>query len=431
MNVKQTLYVLTQFPVEESILICGNHGIGKSQIVKQAARQLSVPCIDFRLSQNDVGDLKGMPFHVNGRTVFAPPEFFPLKEADAIQLKEFLGLTTDITKGRYGDKGILFLDEINRANREVQQAAFELVLDRRLNLRALPDGWRVVSAINDEDDIYTVNSLDPAFLSRFFMVKFNPSVEEWLDWAVGNRPEEQVIDTKKAAESQRLYDLSKNRVHPVVVDFIRRSPEFLDPTKELLSEASTKGVTKVHDRRAWHKFSNTINKLVADYEAGLLDQDPLSNATQAVNWMFTIAGGYVSTIAQAAFKKFLETDYKALDANVILNKWTDDIAAKIKDIVDKGRITEVAGYNELLLAWIKENVTDTLSGKQSDNLARYLDLMPNEAIGDFWKKFNKELKPISEKWYTVKSLRGEPNHKIILRATVNPTALKKTQAVAK
>ena len=406
MNVQKTLYCLTHFPVEESILICGNHGIGKSQIVKQAARQLGVPCIDFRLSQNDVGDLKGMPFHVNGRTVFAPPEFFPLKEADAVQLKEFLGLTNDITKGRYGDKGILFLDVINRANREVQQAAFELVLDRRLNLRALPDGWRVVSAINDEDDIYTVNSLDPAFLSRFFMIKFNPTDKEWLDWAVANN------------------------VHPVIVDFIRGHKELLDPSKELLSEASTKGVTKVHDRRAWHKFSNTINKFVADYEAGILEKDPLGNTSEAVNWMFEVAGGYVSTIAQAAFKKFLETSYKALDADVILNKWTDDIAGKIKDIVDNGRITELSGYNEKILAWIKANVTDALSGKQSDNLARYLDLMPNELIGDFWKKFNKEDKVKSEKWYTVKSLRGEFNHKIILRATVNPTALKKNEAKA-
>ena len=405
MNVKQTLYCLTQFPVDESILICGNHGIGKSQIVKQAASKLNVPCIDFRLSQNDVGDLKGMPFHVNGRTVFAPPEFFPLREADAIQLKEFLGLTTEITKGRYGDKGILFLDEINRANREVQQAAFELVLDRRLNLRALPDGWRVVSAINDEDDIYTVNSLDPAFLSRFFMIKFNPTVEEWLSWAV------------------------EKGLHPVIVDFIRRQPEMLDPTKEMLVEASTKGITKVHDRRAWHKFSNTINKLVADYEKGDLDKDPLGKETAAVNWMFQVAGGYVSTIAQSAFKKFLETDYQALDANIIINKWTDDIADKIKDIVAKNRITEIAAYNELIIAWTLANVKDALNSRQSENISQYLRLVPNEAVGDYWKKWNKSQKAVSEAWYQQKC-HGEPNHNIFLRATVNPTTLKKNMAAA-
>jgi len=406
MNVKQTLECLTQLPISQSILLCGNHGIGKSQVVKQAAKILDVPCIDFRLSQNDVGDLKGMPFHVNGRTIFAPPEWFPLKEADMVQLKEFLGLTANITKGRYGDKGILFLDEPNRAVREVQQAAFELILDRRLNLRELPDGWRVVSAVNDEDDIYTVNSMDPAFLSRFFVIKFNPTVEEWLEWAI------------------------LNNVHPVVVEFIRRHPELLDPTKELLQEASTKGITLVHNRRAWEMFSRTINKMEADHKAGLRSQNPLSKDVQAVNWMFQLAGGYISTVAQSAFKKFLETDYQALDANIILNKWNDDVEARLKDIVAKSRITEIAAYNELLIAWLLENSNGDITEERGLNLARYLDLLPNEPALDFWKKWNKVDKIASEKWYKFKSLRNEPNHKIILSVTVNPVLYKKNQAAA-
>ncbi len=91
MNIKQTKDMLLNLPIEIAILISGNHGIGKSAIVKQVAKFLDIPCIDFRLSQNDVGDLKGMPFHVKGRTVFAPPEFFPIREADAIELKDLLG----------------------------------------------------------------------------------------------------------------------------------------------------------------------------------------------------------------------------------------------------------------------------------------------------------------------------------------------------
>jgi predicted nucleic acid-binding protein/ribosomal protein L30E len=406
MNVKQTLECLTQLPISQSILICGNHGLGKSQVVKQAAKILDVPCIDFRLSQNDVGDLKGMPFHVHGRTVFATPEWFPLKETDMVQLKEFLGLTADIAKSRYGDKGILFLDEPNRAVREVQQAAFELILDRRLNLRELPDGWRVVSAVNDEDDIYTVNSMDPAFLSRFFVIKFNPSVEEWLEWAI------------------------LNNVHPVIVEFIRRYPELLDPTKELLQEASTKGITLVHNRRAWEMFSRTINKMEADHKAGLRSQNPLSKGVQAVNWMFQLAGGYISTVAQSAFKKFLETDYQALDANIILNKWDKDVEARLKDIVAKNRITEIAAYNELLIAWLLENSPRDITEERGLNLARYLDLLPNEPALDFWKKWNKVDKVASEKWYKMKSLRNEFNHKIILSVSVNPILYKKNQAAA-
>jgi hypothetical protein len=406
MNMKQTLRCLLTFPIEESILLCGNHGIGKSQIVKQAAAKLGIPCIDFRLSQNDVGDLKGMPFHVNGRTVFAPPEFFPLKEADAIELKEFLGLTNDISKGRFGDKGILFLDEINRANREVQQAAFELVLDRRLNLRALPDGWRVVSAINSEDDIYSVNSLDPAFLSRFFKIDLEPTVEEWLTWA------------------------ESSGVHPVIVEFIRKNDTLLDPTKEQLIEASTKGVVKLHDRRAYHKFSNTIHKMVADYEAGLESKDPLAKDTAQVNWMFMVASGYLGTIASAQFKNFLETDYQALDANAILNKWSEEVEARLKNVVEIGRIPELSGYNEGLLAYIRKNIKDKLNTTQAKNLARYFTLMPNELRGDLWQKFHKENKPVAEAWYREASLDGRPNKTIVLSALVNPDAAKKNAALA-
>jgi len=406
MKMSQTLRCLLTFPIEESILLCGNHGIGKSQIVKQAAAKLGIPCIDFRLSQNDVGDLKGMPFHVNGRTVFAPPEFFPLKEADAIELKEFLGLTNDISKGRFGDKGILFLDEINRANREVQQAAFELVLDRRLNLRALPDGWRVVSAINSEDDIYSVNSLDPAFLSRFFKIDLEPTVEEWLTWA------------------------ESSGVHPVIVEFIRKNDTLLDPTKEQLIEASTKGVVKLHDRRAYHKFSNTIHKMVADYEAGLESKDPLAKDTAQVNWMFMVASGYLGTIASAQFKNFLETDYQALDANAILNKWSEEVEARLKNVVEIGRIPELSGYNEGLLAYIRKNIKDKLNTTQAKNLARYFTLMPNELRGDLWQKFHKENKPVAEAWYREASLDGRPNKTIVLSALVNPDAAKKNAALA-
>lgn len=403
MNVKQTFEVLTTFPIEESILIIGKHGIGKSQIVKQAAAHLSVPCIDFRLSQNDVGDLKGMPFHVRGRTVFAPPEFMPLTEKDVTALKELLGLKEDISLGRYGDKGILFLDEINRANREVQQAAFELVLDRRMNLRPLPDGWRVVSAVNDDDDIYNVNSLDPAFLSRFFVIPFDPSQEEWFAWA------------------------DKAGIHPAIVEFLRRYPDFLDPTTELLKEASSKGITKVHDRRAWDKFSRTLNKLIDDNAKGVRADDPLSKAAQPLNFLTMVAQGFVGHLAAVKFRSFIETDYQALDAATILNKWSDAVEKQINKIVDIGRIPELATYNDALIAHIKKHVKDKLNPTQKKNLSKYLSMIPKEVRADIWQKFNQDCKAISEDWYMTP---GANNGDLVLGALVNPDKAKKATAPA-
>jgi hypothetical protein len=405
MNIKQTKDMLLNLPLEISILISGNHGIGKSAIVRQVARTLGVPCIDFRLSQNDVGDLKGMPFHIKGRTVFAPPEFFPLREADALELKDLLGLAEDISLGRYGDKGILFLDEINRANREVQQAAFELVLDRRLNLRSLPDGWRVVAAINGDDSIYTVNEMEPAFLSRFALIDLRPTFQEWYSWG----------ETEGA-------------IHEAILQFLRKQPEYLDPTAELLKDAAVRGVVKVHDRRAWEMFSKTLKKFEADHQAGTRPYAPLAKTEEAYSSLILVSGAFVGNMASTAFKTFVEMDYNALDANIILNKYTEEINDKLLGIVAIGRTPELAAYNDMIVAYVKKNIKTKLSASQKNNLTRYVSILPNELIGNFWQQFNEELKEISEDWYSHDNKEGKKTSAIIMGALVNPNAKKKMDA---
>lgn len=399
MNITQTKNMLMTLPIEIAILISGNHGIGKSAVVRQVAKTLGVPCVDFRLSQNDVGDLKGMPFHIKGRTVFAPPEFFPLKEADALELKDLLNLTEDISLGRYGDKGILFLDEINRANREVQQAAFELVLDRRLNLRSLPDGWRVVAAINGDDSIYTVNAMEPAFLSRFALINLQPTLQEWLSWAEGD-----------------------GHIHDAIVQFIRKQPDLLDPTPEMIKEAMKRGVVKVHDRRAWELFSKTLNKYEIDAANGERPFKPLAKNEEAYSELILVAGMFVGITASTMFKTFIEMDYDALDANIILNKYDDTIEKKLLSIVESGRTPELAAYNDMIIAYIKKTVNTKLSKAQKTNLTKYLYVLPNELIGNFWQNFNESLKEISEDWYDHDNDRTADK---IMSALVNPNAIAK------
>jgi hypothetical protein len=399
MNITQTKNMLRTLPIEIAILISGNHGIGKSAIVRQVAQFLGIPCVDFRLSQNDVGDLKGMPFHIKGRTVFAPPEFFPLKEADAIELKELLNLTEDISLGRYGDKGILFLDEINRANREVQQAAFELVLDRRLNLRSLPPGWRVVAAINGDDSIYTVNAMEPAFLSRFALINLQPTQQEWLSWAEG-----------------------EGKIHDSIVQFIRKNPDLLDPTPEMIKEAMKRGVVKVHDRRAWELFSKTLNKFEVDAANGERPYKPLTKNEEAYSELILVSGMFVGITASTMFKSFIEMDYDALDANIILNKYDDSIQKKLESIVEAGRTPELAAYNDMIIAYIKKTVKTKMSKAQKTNLTNYLYVLPNELVGNFWQNFNETLKEISEDWYDHDNDRTANR---IMGALVNPNAVAK------
>jgi hypothetical protein len=390
MNAKETVKTLTYLPNEIAVMLKGNHGIGKSQIVKQVAENLGIPCIDFRLSQNDVGDIKGIPFQRNGRTVFSPPEFMPITEKDANELKELLGLAEDVSMGRFGDAGILFLDEINRASREVQQAAFELVLDRRLNLRSLPEGWKVVTAINDNDDLYTVGTLDPAFVSRFMVIDFNPSYEEWMEWA---------------------RDSAQGNIHDAVTTFLTKHPELLDPNSDTIDENNKEGVRKLFDRRSWHRFSDTI-KSFEEKEMPLLDK-----SASGMAYLTQVAAGFLGTTCAIKFKSFVENDYESLSAEIILNKWSKDVEAKLKSIVDAGRIPELAAYNDLIIEHLKKAKKFGKNGKK--NLTKYTELMPKEIVSGFWQSFNQELRALSEEWYN-----SDPaNAQIILKAIVNPDAL--------
>ena len=157
--------------------IIGRHGIGKSQIVHQVFESLGYKVIDIRLGQMaDAGDLVGLP------------EFDRDAEMKAIA-------TRFITPDRFpkkGEKAVIFFDEINRANKDILQAIFEIVLDKRmgdyaLDTTILEDGVPMqflVTAMNPATDDYaTLDFSDKAFQDRFSHVKFEPTANEWLEYA--------------------------------------------------------------------------------------------------------------------------------------------------------------------------------------------------------------------------------------------------------
>lgn len=141
----------------------GAPGIGKSQIVQQTGAALGLTVQDVRAVLLDPVDLRGLP-HVNGdgRSHWAEPEFLPRDGA-----------------------GVLFLDELNRAPTLVQNACFQLVLDRKLGEYELPAGWRVVAACNRETDGGGITRMPSALANRFTHLDVEPDLEDWCKWAIG------------------------------------------------------------------------------------------------------------------------------------------------------------------------------------------------------------------------------------------------------
>lgn len=162
-NVTELVKLLDIMSAEQNIMLVGNHGIGKSEILTEYFSAKGMPVIALFLGQmSDPGDLIGIPTknEVTGKTDFMPPYWFPLD----------------------GKPIVLFLDELNRARPEVLQTIMDLALNRKLAGRRLPEGSRIISAVN-EGNQYQLTDLDPALVSRFNIINFRPSVQEWLLWA--------------------------------------------------------------------------------------------------------------------------------------------------------------------------------------------------------------------------------------------------------
>ncbi|HJZ54999.1 MAG TPA: AAA family ATPase [Gemmataceae bacterium] len=154
----------------ESLLLLSPPGVGKSEVVHQAAREAGLQVRSLLGTQIAPEDVSGVPKLVRDRAVFCPPRLL-LPDDD----KPFC----------------LFLDELPAAPPEVQKAFYSLLLERRVGEYRLPKGTWVVAAGNRSEDRALVRTMSSALLNRVFVVPVKVDLGEWLAWAAGAgvRPE--------------------------------------------------------------------------------------------------------------------------------------------------------------------------------------------------------------------------------------------------
>jgi MoxR-like ATPase len=177
-------------------LIEGPTGIGKSQIVEQLAAELGIEFVVLDLSLLEPPDLVGLPQMQNGRTVYAPPSILPRAGA-----------------------GILMLEELNRAERYIQQPALQLLSARRLHEYVLPDDWAVFAAVNPETADYHVHGMDRALRARFLELRAYADRATWVAWAIANDVHPAVVAI--AREHDRIFEEIPPRTWTYVSDVLR------------------------------------------------------------------------------------------------------------------------------------------------------------------------------------------------------------------
>ena len=167
--------VETAFRIKRSIMIMGQPGVGKSQIIAQIANRSNRPVIDMRLAQFDSTDIRGVPYFdpETKKMEWAEPSTLPTNEKLA--------------------NAIIFLDELNTAPPLVQSAAYQLVLDRKLGDYELPPGVDIVAAGNRTEDRGATFDMAMPLRNRFIFVNLEVNFEEWQEWAIENGLAREVI----------------------------------------------------------------------------------------------------------------------------------------------------------------------------------------------------------------------------------------------
>ena len=199
----------------ESVRMEAVHGIGKSKIVESWAEEKDIHLEILFLSQQEVGDLIGIPENINGFMQWSKPAW--------------LGRMEKAHKD--GKHCALFLDELARAPLDVRQASLQLVLEGKIHDHSLPvlDGLKTfIVAADNPSDLYQTDDLDAALLSRFSTYDVEVDVDGWLNWA------------------------RMSEVLPVITDYIAENSEKLH-----FQNDKDKG----SDPRAWAKLSDLLKNV--------------------------------------------------------------------------------------------------------------------------------------------------------------------------
>ena len=147
---------------EQSFLLLSAPGIGKSEMVYEAAREAGLPCRSLLGTQIAPEDVSGVPRIIGERSVFCPPRVLLPERPEPF---------------------CLFLDELPACAPDVQKAFYSLLLERRLGEHALPPGTWVVAAGNRLQDRALVRAMSSALVNRVTILQIRHDVDEWLAWA--------------------------------------------------------------------------------------------------------------------------------------------------------------------------------------------------------------------------------------------------------
>lgn len=192
-------------------LATGAPGIGKSDLIAQAATEADADMILSHPAVADPTDAKGLPWVVDGHATFLP--------------------FGELDRALHADKPtVWFLDDLGQASPAVQSSYMQLLLARRVNGHVLSEHVTFAAATNRRIDRAGVTGILEPVKSRFgTIVELEPHIDDWCTWAIDRN------------------------VAPILIAFLRFQPDLL------CKFAATADLTNSPVPRTWSHVARILD----------------------------------------------------------------------------------------------------------------------------------------------------------------------------
>ncbi|WP_455055210.1 AAA family ATPase [Merdimonas faecis] len=162
---------------QRPILLMGPPGIGKTQIMEQAARECGIGLVSYTITHHTRQSAVGLPFirekEYEGRKVSVTEYTMSEIIASVYDKMEETGLR----------EGILFIDEINCVSETLAPTMLQFLQCKTFGNQKLPEGWVIVAAGNPPEYNRSVREFDVVTLDRIKKIDVEENYEVWKEYA--------------------------------------------------------------------------------------------------------------------------------------------------------------------------------------------------------------------------------------------------------
>lgn len=297
--------------IGKTTMIFGTFGIGKSAIAAQFAAEHDYAMVDFRASEvlpEDVGGI-GIPMQTPNQEPFV-----------ARAVPDLVSSCRAAAAG--GRKVLLFLDEITSAVPAVQAALYQVALDKKAGMHALPEGTIVVMAGNLDTDNGVTETMARPLLNRCSVLHFaGPTIDEFKPY-MANKGFSPIIQAFLATMPSALVDVQPDNEQSATPRAWEYASDVLlsghlPRSMRLLALASAVGDEYAAKLEAYLSISDTLVPLSAIYA------DPESAPVPNVS---NFAAVYMQV---AALSNDLRAKIKALPGGVLVGSQSEPVKEDI------------------------------------------------------------------------------------------------------